>query len=294
MLYAEKFETMPDETKIYHRVYNSRSKRTPIICLPGITQNSKSFHHFATRRAQEFDDKVICIDMCGRGRSDYSEDVHRYDLMREVGDILHVMIMVEDIDTAHFVGTSRGAMQSCIIAGMRPDKVDSVVLNDFGCRIHMHVLEKITCLFDEKISSLCHFDDALKLIYQMDNGATQNLTPQEEEDIVYSKYKVVDEKYVCDYDREGIGQAYRSNLEVLKSLNPDYADFTALMTNIQKIPTLLLQGVNSTLLTDEIVKDTLAMLEHCTHAVIKDRGHVPLLTEKDTIVALDKFLPKPD
>ena len=162
MVYAEKIVTMPDSTKIYYRDYNAQSDKTPIICLPGLTLNAKSFHNFAVRRVRDFNDRLICIDMCGRGRSDYADDLLRYDLLREVGDILHIMIMEEDLDAAHFLGTSRGGMQTGILAGMRPDKVKSVILNDIACRIPMAALESIAYLFDEKAGEYGSYEEALK------------------------------------------------------------------------------------------------------------------------------------
>ena len=89
-----------------------------------------------------------------------------------------------------------------------------------------------------------------------------------------------------------MGEAFRNNIKGLQALNPDYADLSLLIKNLAKIPTLLLQGENSDLVTDEIAKDTMALLEFGTYAKIKNRGHVPLLTEEDTIKAIDAFLPK--
>ena len=149
--------------QIFTIVIITLSRKYPIICLPGLTLNSKSFHDFALRRMTDFNDRLICIDMCGRGRSDYSlEDPFRYDLMREVGDIMHIMIMEEDLEGAHFLGTSRGGMQAGVIAGMRSDKVKSVILNDIACRIPMSAMETISELFDDHAGHHDNYEDALK------------------------------------------------------------------------------------------------------------------------------------
>ena len=60
--------------------------------------------------------------------------------------------------------------------------------------------------------------------------------------------------------------------------------------NLAKIPTLLLHGEHSDLLTNDIAQDTLAILEYGHYAKIKNRGHIPLLTESDSISAIDDFL----
>lgn len=290
MVYIEKYVTMPDSTKIYYRVYNPLSKKDPIICLPGLAQNSLHFHNFAQRRATEFDDKILTIDMCGRGRSDYCDDSLRYDILREVGDIIHIMIMSEDIDEANFVGTSRGGMQTAIIAGMRPDKIKKVVLNDIGIRIPMEEIEKINQLFKGEMSKFKNYEETIEAFYNYKDGSFKNLTSEQEQNIIYSYYYMLDENIICNYDYKGIGKAFSNNIKALKILNPEYVDLSSIIHNLSSIPTLLIRGENSKLLTEEIAQETLSEIENGSLATIKDRGHAPLLNEKESIEAIDSFL----
>ena len=290
MHYAEKFATMPDGIKIYYRVYNITSSKTPLVCLPGLTRNSKDFHKFAIRRVENYNDKVIAIDMCGRGRSDYASDSNRYDLLSEVTDIIHIITECEKLTQVHFLGTSRGGMQTAIIAGIRPDLLGKVILNDIGVRIPMAVLGELAVLFQHSPIPIDSFEKALLIRRAYDKGTTKNLTPQQEVDVIFSTYKVIDGLYVGDYDRAGMGEAFVKNADYLKTLNPDFVDLSVIFSNLENIPTLLLHGENSTLTTQAIADDTMSMLKKGVYKRIKDRGHVPLLTEPDTIEAIDRFL----
>lgn len=290
MHYAEKFATMPDGIKIYYRVYNMASPKTPLVCLAGLTRNSKDFHAFALRRVEKFNDKIIAIDMCGRGRSDYAPDSGRYDLLNEVTDIIHIITESEKLTYVNFLGTSRGGMQTAIIAGIRPDLCGKVILNDIGVRIPMSILGELAVLFQQSPIVIDSFEKAILSRRAYDRGATQNLTPTQEADVIFTTYKIIDGIYVGDYDRAGMGEAFVKNSDYLKNLNPDFMDLSIIMNNLVDIPTLLLHGENSTLTTQKIADDTMSVLKQGIYKRIKDRGHVPLLTEPDSIEAIDGFL----
>jgi pimeloyl-ACP methyl ester carboxylesterase len=135
-----------------------------------------------------------------------------------------------------------------------------------------------------------NLDDALKMRRIYDNNMTRDLSVAQEIEIIHATFKVIDGSYITDFDKAGLGEAYFNNLKGLKLLNPDMLDLSSLIMNLAKIPTLLLHGEHSDLLTNDIAQDTLAILEYGHYAKIKNRGHIPLLTESDSISAIDNFL----
>ena len=64
-----RFWTSRDGLKLYCRDYAGPSDRPPILCLPGLTRNSRDFEAFADRYAGRF--RVIAPDFRGRGMSDH-------------------------------------------------------------------------------------------------------------------------------------------------------------------------------------------------------------------------------
>ena len=63
------YTTSKDNLSLYARDYGSRiSPLTPVVCLPGLTRNSKDFHELALHLGEKR--RVLCLDYRGRGRSD--------------------------------------------------------------------------------------------------------------------------------------------------------------------------------------------------------------------------------
>ena len=69
MTFAEKFFRSRDGLQLYYRDYAGDARKAPVLCLHGLTRNSRDFaalaEHIAPAR------RVIVPDQRGRGRSQY-------------------------------------------------------------------------------------------------------------------------------------------------------------------------------------------------------------------------------
>ena len=61
-----------DGLKLHYRDYAGRGDRPPILCIPGLTRNARDFEPVAQAFAGEW--RVVCVDLRGRGDSDYAKD----------------------------------------------------------------------------------------------------------------------------------------------------------------------------------------------------------------------------
>ena len=70
---AQRFEdrhfTVRDGLRLHYRDYPGDPGKPPILCLPGLTRNSRDFADFAERYSPRF--RVLTLDFRGRGMSDY-------------------------------------------------------------------------------------------------------------------------------------------------------------------------------------------------------------------------------
>lgn len=288
--FTEKNIITDDAVNIYYRHYgNSDGNKPTIICLPGLTRNSKSFHAFALDCVQKFQTSVICPDMRGRGQSGYDATPMNYNIFRESQDILQI-ITHENIQNCIIVGTSRGGMQASILASMIADKIKAVILNDIGATIPIPALMRLKRLFSITSNVIGDYDTALKIFYLGDNGMTLGLTKPQEYEIIHQLFKCHNDIYYLDYDYIGLGQAYDASLEQIQSLNPLYCDLKPLFISLSHIPTVLLHGENSDILTDICVLDTKNLLPHIQYHQFKNRGHVLYFNEPEVIKACDNFL----
>src|SRR5690348_4709600 len=84
-----------------------REGQPPLLCLHGLTRNSRDFADFAERHAGRY--RVIAPDFRGRGFSDFDPVPTRYNPLTYGGDVLQLLDSL-DIPEAIFVGTSLGGL----------------------------------------------------------------------------------------------------------------------------------------------------------------------------------------
>lgn len=131
-LYVPRRVLAEDGLTLYARDYDydaNRSGRPAILCLAGLTRNSKDFAHLAVDLATEH--RVICPDYRGRGLSAYDPDWRHYQPEVYLADILHILAAL-NIHKVIVIGTSLGGLLAMALAVMRPTLLAGVVLNDIG------------------------------------------------------------------------------------------------------------------------------------------------------------------
>lgn len=136
--FTERFWTSDDGLKLHYRDYPAApgggADRPPLICLPGLTRNARDFEPVAARFSGDW--RVICVDLRGRGDSEYSDDWQTYNPLTYVQDI---MSLLDQASIPRFVavGTSLGGIVTMLMAARfsasgTTDRIAGAVLNDIG------------------------------------------------------------------------------------------------------------------------------------------------------------------
>nr|WP_300500421.1 alpha/beta fold hydrolase [uncultured Rhodococcus sp.] len=145
--YRERWLTAQDGLKLYFRDYQPpggvtgggpAASATPVLCLPGVSRNSKDFAPLAQRLSQGR--RVICPDYRGRGRSQYDPDWSHYHPPVYVDDIRHLLCAL-GVHRVHVIGTSLGGILAMVMAVAMPGTVAGAVLNDIGPEIEISGLD---------------------------------------------------------------------------------------------------------------------------------------------------------
>lgn len=146
-----------DGLRLHYRDYSGSGEnagRPPVLCLHGLSRNSRDFEGLAARLSSPAGGgwRVICPDMRGRGRSEYASDPMTYTPAQYVGDVLELLDQAgldrAGLDQAGIarvvvIGTSLGGLMAMAMAMLAPKRLAGVVLNDVGPVVEPEGLARI-------------------------------------------------------------------------------------------------------------------------------------------------------
>jgi pimeloyl-ACP methyl ester carboxylesterase len=138
--YSEGEWTSADGLTLRYRDYPGRDDRPPLLCIPGLTRNCRDFEPVAARFAGDW--RVICIDLRGRGQSDYARDSASYMPLQYVADVAALLDQVQ-LERVVAIGTSLGGVVTMLLAMTAPERIAGAVLNDIGPEVEAAGLARI-------------------------------------------------------------------------------------------------------------------------------------------------------
>ena len=122
------------------------------VCVHGLTRNARDFDVLARVLVEGSAGavRVVCVDVAGRGASDWLVDSVGYQVPFYVADLLTVLAALQQrapIERLDWIGTSMGGLIGMVIAGQPalplPCPIERLVLNDVGPEIEWAALERI-------------------------------------------------------------------------------------------------------------------------------------------------------
>lgn len=271
-----------DGLRLYSRVYPAqRAGGVPVICLPGITRNSRDFTALAQHLSGHRD--VLTPDLRGRGRSAWDEDPSRYQPATYVQDIWALMDS-RGIDRALIVGTSLGALVGMAMAAMKPHRIAGLVLNDAGPEIDPVGLRRIAA-YAGKLPPVTSWTEAAEQAKRFYGLALPDLSDQEWLAYAHSGYRENAQGIpVPDMDPK-ISEAF-------KNVSTAPADMWPIFSHIAGVPMLVIRGATSDILSAATVARMAREKPDLQQVTVANRGHAPLLNEPDCLPAIDAFIAK--
>lgn len=279
----EIFYTSQDGLRLFAHDYGPRhSKAHALICLPGLTRNSKDFAILAKHLSQ--DRRVLCPDLRGRGRSQYCDNWNDYTPQAEMLDIFDLMAAV-GLQQAIFVGTSRGGIIAMLMATHRPNAILGTIFNDIGPEINIAGLKRIAGYVDVTEAPPTWTEAAFKL-RMMNEREFPTLSGDDWYAQARRTFAEEAGAPAIDYDTK-IGISFRKGLNAANGVLPDmWSQFKAL----KHVPALVLRGENSDILSLDTAERMACEHPRLTNVTVKDRGHVPFLDEPEALEAINAYL----
>ncbi|MCC5862947.1 MAG: alpha/beta hydrolase [Gammaproteobacteria bacterium] len=250
----------------------------PVLCLPGLTRNSRDFIPLAQRLAPRH--RVLCPDLRGRGYSAPDPDWRNYQPPTYVADTWRLLDTL-GLERVIVVGTSLGGLMAMIMAAQQPNRLAGVVLNDIGPEIAPEGLARIRGYAGllPPVSDWAAASAQIREVYEialpdLDDAAWLEYARRSYREDAQGRPRL-------DYD-PAIGRAVQ---EVSGEAPDPWPLFRAL-----SMPTLALRGALSDILSAATLARMQAEKPDLRVAVIPGRGHVPLLDEPASVAAIDDFL----
>jgi pimeloyl-ACP methyl ester carboxylesterase len=278
------FISAPDGLRLHARCYGGRNTPgNPVVCLPGLARTAADFEKLATALSQQSTHprRVIALDYRGRGLSAYDPDATNYSLPVELADILAVLTALEAMP-AIFIGTSRGGILAMLLAGVRPNAIAGVVLNDIGPVIEPQGLMRIKS-YVGKLPEPQTFEEGAEILRRLFNNQFPKLGPDDWLASARRTFKQAGDRLVTTYDvRLAITL---KGFDFEKPMPPLWKQFDALA----HVPVMVIRGANSDILSTITVASMRARRAALETLEVPDQGHAPLLTDTETIGRVAEF-----
>lgn len=268
-----------DGLDLFFRDFGSQNDGTPVICLPGLTRNSRDFEDLANYLCNRR--RVLTVDFRGRGCSDHDPVWQNYHPGTYVADVWALLDSL-NIRKTIVVGTSLGGLCAMRMAAQQRERVAGIVMNDVGPEINPAGLERIQ-EYTGRMQPVTTWEEAAQQAKEIYGHCLADLTDADWDKLVRRGYRENAEGVPQPDMDANIGRAVRE-------IGPQKGDPWALFDALRNTPTTVLWGVLSDILTDDIVEKMKAHKPDLNVVPIPNRGHVPLLNEPECLAALDDFL----
>ncbi|KSV73367.1 hypothetical protein N185_19985 [Sinorhizobium sp. GW3] len=261
-----------DGLLLYARSYGpppSPSAATPIICLPGLTRNSRDFHELASFLSTSRGIPVIALDYRGRGNSERDADKSRYTVAVETTDVITACAHFA-VEKAIFIGTSRGGLILHNLVDRAPSLIAAAVLNDIGPVIEIGGLLAIRDYLNSSAAP-ASWAKAPGYLRTLHGGDFPVLSDRDWSDMAKAIFRDEDGIPVPDFD-PAIAQSLRGL--TLETPLPDlWTPFDAM----NQVPLMVVRGEHSRLLSETTVREMRRRHNAMTAFIAPGQGHAPLL-----------------
>lgn len=281
--FVERTFNSKDGLRLYWRDYEAPgASLTPVLCLGGLTRNSKDFHALARRLAGKR--RVVAPDYRGRGRSAFDPDWRNYHPRTYVEDVRH-LAAVAGLERFVVVGTSLGGLLAMVLAVTMPASLAGAVLNDIGPDIEWQAVDGIVAYMQDT-RPLGSWEEAARKLQTTFPG----LAARDEAGwirIARATYREDPDGLLrFDWDPR-IVRPFLAGDPIRYDLWPP---FRALAGR----PVLAIRGARSDLLGERTFQRMAAAMPDLATAVVPDVGHAPNLGEPESRDAIDALLARVD
>lgn len=277
--YEDRYMTVRDGLRLHYRDYAGAADKPPILCLHGLTRNSRDWTEFAERYSPGF--RVLALEFRGRGGSDYDPVPQRYNPLTYAGDVIELLDQLA-LDQAIFAGTSLGGLVTLTMAAMAPQRIFATIMNDVGPDVDVEGVNRILTYVgnDRRFGSWDEAADAIAANY----GASFERYAHDDW-VKMAKRNCREENGEVRFDYD------MAIAEPFKTTGPTpNVDLWPFFRVLAEKPLLVVRGAKSDLLTEATARRMQQVAPDMKLVLVPGVGHAPELNEPEAVGAIDEFL----
>jgi pimeloyl-ACP methyl ester carboxylesterase len=298
----------------FHRIAytewgEARNSHT-VLCVHGLSRNSRDFDRLAA--ALEPDHRIICMDVVGRGDSDWLDDKSGYSFYTYLSDAAALIARVttpvaggllenlqarlrgnRPLARLDWIGTSMGGLMGMLLAAKRGSPIRRLVLNDVGPFVPWSALIRLKghvggqTRFETYAEVEAYVRRACRSFGPLDYEFWQHLAR-------HAAVREEDGGYRLRYD-PAISRGLPVHLDPELPIGPEFLRGIDLWSawDAVRCPVLVLRGAESEVLPRETAEE---MQKHKPNVKVVEFagvGHVPALSSRDQIDVVREFLDAP-
>jgi pimeloyl-ACP methyl ester carboxylesterase len=275
--------TSDDGLALYGRDYGSgNSGRLPIVCLAGLSRNSRDFHQLATSLTSQ-GRRVITLDYRGRGLSAWDPNPANYNIGREAQDVVAALGTL-GISRAIFIGTSRGGLILHILPAFAPNMIAACILNDVGPVLEVAGLRVIRDYLSARPEPK-GFAEAARTLKATHGADFPALGDEDWNDMAYAIFRETGGCIAPDYDP--------ALVEPLKTMDMDQPlpDLWQQYQTLASIPVMIVRGENSKLFSTDVAREMVERHGPQIELIMaRGQGHAPILHLPDVLRPVSNFI----
>jgi len=289
----------------FHRIayteWGNAANRHVVVCVHGLARNSRDFDFLAEALAS--DCRVVCMDVVGRGDSDWLDIKSEYTFSTYQSDAAAMLAratapvtakwfdsFVNDSLKLDWIGTSMGGLIGMFLAAKKNSPIRRLVLNDVGALIPWGALFRMKGYITrgKRFTSMLQVEKYIREVCAPFGPLTD---VQWRHLAQHSVRRNEEGEYLLRYD-PGIGEGLHGHIDPEFPIGPDLLRGIDLWNIWGKIscPTLVLHGADSEVLLPLTIKEMKERMPGLEVAEFEGVGHAPALMSDDQIRVVKGFL----
>lgn len=248
-----------------------------VICVHGLTRRGRDFDHLASALEDRY--RVVCVDLPGRGQSDWLALAADYQPSIYVQDMAALIARL-DVEQVDWIGVSLGGLIGMTLAAQPKTPIRRLVLDDIGSYVGAEALQRIASYVGQDPS----FPDRTGVEAYMREVNT-GYGPLTDEQWAH---------LVAHGSRRDATGAWRQHYDpkLAEPFKQGFSEPVALWPLWDQIacPVLILRGTQSDILTAETAAEMVARKPGTRLIEFPGVGHAPMLMDEAQIRAVREWL----